>query len=234
MLPDDEVCEQNICFLEDIKEDALIIKRFDRYTEDGVLKRIHFEEFNQLLNNLSEQKYDSTYEKLAEFIYSNSDRCDQKDVLKLFKRILVFILIGNTDAHLKNFAMFHNENGSMSLTPIYDAVASAFYKRFDTIALKLSGKEITETKLSSLKPKHIVNFALNKNGFRLSHETLSEIIQELETRKDMTLDMLSKLEQPKLDKVKSRLIVLINTRWNGTFKGIESFLTKKNKKYSEN
>ena len=225
-MPDDEVCEQQICTLEDIGEEVLLIKRFDRYSIDGILKRRHFEEFNQLFGQRSDEKYNSTYEQLAKFIYDESSSCNQADALKIFKRVLAFILIGNTDAHLKNFAMFHDENGKLSLTPIYDAVASAYYSQYSTLAFGLSSSDM-ETKLNELKPKHIINFALNPKGFRLTEETLVKIVKTLEINKNYALEMLNSLEQPK--KLKDKLCDLINKRWNGTFQGIENYFKKRKK-----
>lgn len=50
LLPDDEVVDMEIVHLPSVKEDALINPRFDR-TPTG--KRLHFEEFNQLLGKYS-------------------------------------------------------------------------------------------------------------------------------------------------------------------------------------
>ncbi|CAF0929057.1 unnamed protein product [Brachionus calyciflorus] len=106
----------------------------------------------------------------------NSRLCKHEDLLKLFKRILACILIGNTDAHLKNFAMFHNHDGSLSLTPMYDIVASSFYPQLNTLALTMNGKK--DAIINNLKPKQIVEFALNPKGFGLNAELLIEIIDE--------------------------------------------------------
>ena len=87
-----------------VAERSLLVKRFDR-TEDG--KRIHFEEFNQLLGNRSEDKYEACYEHMADFIIQNGDICLRAECDTLFRRVMACILTGNTDAHLKNFAMEH-------------------------------------------------------------------------------------------------------------------------------
>jgi hypothetical protein len=87
------------------------------------------------------------------------------EVIKLFARILAYILIGNTDAHLKNFAMFH-DGTQLKLTPQYDVVASAYFIPFKTLALEMNGKKNFD--LNRIKPKDIVDFAFNRNGFNLN------------------------------------------------------------------
>ncbi|XP_065647973.1 putative kinase HI_0665 isoform X2 [Hydra vulgaris] len=133
IFPNDVVCDLEISSIHNFNEKALIIERFDRSVElnyssstinNENIKRRHFEEFNQLLNFLSEKKYESSYDEMAVFIHQNIKlkRCNLNKLLKPFRRILAFILIGNTDAHLKNFAMFHEPDGSLCLTPMYDIV----------------------------------------------------------------------------------------------------------------
>ena len=65
LLKEDAVAEMTLAPLQGVAERSLLVKRFDR-TEDG--KQIHFEEFNQLLGNRSEDKYEACYEHMADFI----------------------------------------------------------------------------------------------------------------------------------------------------------------------
>ena len=224
LLPEDQVYNVQIANLNELNENALVIERFDRYLLGNCVKSKHFEEFNQLLNLNSEQKYDSSYESMAKFIYQN-DKCGKTEVLKLFKRILAFILIGNTDAHLKNFAMFHNDDGSMSLTPIYDIVAVAYYPQFNTLALEMNGTKNLE--ITQIKPKTIVDLALNKNGFNLTKEQLLDAVKSLEAN---ILNAVHQINSQDLNsKVKRGLVEIMEKRWNGAFKGVQNYLTKRKK-----
>ena len=144
---------------------------------------------------------------MAKFIYETNE-CSKSDVIKLFKRILAYILIGNTDAHLKNFAMFHNQDGSLTLTPMYDVVASAYYAQFNTLALEMNGKKNLE--LSRIKPKDIVDFAFNKKGFDLSAEQLIDVVNSLKANKWIAISKLKEFEN--FRKVKEKLVDLINKR----------------------
>jgi len=114
LLPDDSVAEISIGEIQGFSEPALIIKRFDRQ----MAERIHFEEFNQLLGKISKNKYEGAHKEMADFI-GNTEGCLPTQNFILYKRILVGLLLGNTDMHFKNFSMFHT-NAGYRLTPSYD------------------------------------------------------------------------------------------------------------------
>lgn len=224
LLPNDEVQNVEIHFINELNENALIIKRFDRYYSNNIIKRKQFEEFNQIFNKHSDDKYDSSYDEMGKFLRT-SRLCKKEDILKLFQRILAYILIGNTDAHLKNFSMFHNDDGSLSLTPMYDIVASSYYPNLNTLALAICGNK--DVQINNLKPKNIVDFALNSNGFELDEKVLIEIIDEFKVNKQKAINF---LQQANINEnVQKKLIQMIQKRWNGTFEGIKSYLNKKKK-----
>jgi serine/threonine-protein kinase HipA len=102
LLPEDEVVDLSIKIIEGMEEPALVIKRFDRTLEG----RVHFEEFSQLLQLKSKDKYNGSYKEMGEFILATKD-CLPIESYRLFSRILAGLLLGNTDMHFKNFAMFH-------------------------------------------------------------------------------------------------------------------------------
>src|ERR1700736_5964 len=99
LMPDDKAVEAEIAPLEGIKDKALLVRRFDRLSSGT---RIHFEEFNQLLGHRSgDDKYDAAYEDILSFILETPGST-AVDAWRLYRRILVCVLTGNTDAHLKN------------------------------------------------------------------------------------------------------------------------------------
>ena len=150
LLPDDSIVEAIVAPLQGVQKRALMVKRFDRLPSGT---RIHFEEFNQLLGKRSgDDKYDAAYEDMASFIRTTPG-CVPADAWRLFRRVLTCFITGNTDAHLKNFAMFHAQ-GSMQLTPAYDLVAAALYPEYSTLALSIDKAQ--NLALDRLKPKHIV------------------------------------------------------------------------------
>ena len=202
--------------LPDIADEALIIKRFDREA-DG--RKIHFEEFNQLLNLPSEAKYDGSYEDMASFITNKPD-CIPIDAERLFRRILASLLLGSTDAHLKNFAMFHTDEG-LRLTPGYDVVAGSYYKDYQTIALQLAGAE--NLKIGELQAKHVVGLG---QGFGLPERAIQLAIKDLEGGLEKTKDAVNEADAGSAA-LRDAIINIMEKRWNGTFALIGNLLSKR-------
>lgn len=219
LLPDDEIVSPVIATLEGIKERALLVQRFDRLRSGA--KR-HFEEFNQLLGKRSgDDKYEASYEDMAAFILKTPG-CTPVDAWRLYQRILVCFLTGNTDAHLKNFAMFHTPDG-LRLTPAYDLVASALYPEYRQLALAVGNA--ANLTLEALKPKHLV--ALSK-AYGLDAAVLTEAVQNLDHRrkaaeKDVT-DAAKRIGEESLG---HNLLDLMERRWNGSFNSIGQLLSQK-------
>jgi serine/threonine-protein kinase HipA len=219
LLPHDEIAEPVIAKLEGVKEPALMVRRFDRLPSGA--KR-HFEEFNQLLGKRSgDDKYEASYDDMASLIL-NTPGCTPVDAWRLFRRILVCFLTGNTDAHLKNFAMFHTRDG-LRLTPAYDLVAAALYPEYRQIALAVGAAANLE--LEALRPKHIVGLSAS---YGLAEPVLIQAIEDLELRRKAAekavLDAAKRIGEEQLGK---RLLDFMERRWNGSFKSIGPYLSKR-------
>jgi hypothetical protein len=200
-----------------VRRPCLLVRRFDR-TSSGA--KIHFEEFNQLLDRPSEAKYEGSYGEMADFMRANP-RCDAADLDFLFRRILASILLGNNDAHLKNFGLLY-EGTRMRLAPVYDFVAAAMYPEYNSaLALRL-GSGANPRKLGALTGKHVEVLA---NSFGLGRGALLQAVHDLGLRLDPA-------EQAVTDAVhgtrrqKKDLIEFMRKRWNGTFKIIGKTLGK--------
>lgn len=103
----------------------LVIERFDR--DDG--RALHFEEFCSLMGLTSGDKYHATYEQLASSInrfVAPSSR--QQAVVALFRALVCYRLIGNADAHLKNFGVLCTSYQDIRLAPFYDAVCTRAFE----------------------------------------------------------------------------------------------------------
>jgi serine/threonine-protein kinase HipA len=215
LLPTEEVVELELAELPGIAEQALMIKRFDR---DGQ-ERLHFEEFNTLVGNMSDAKYSGSYEEMGKYI-QDSPACLSVEAERLFRRVLGCLLLGNTDAHLKNFAMMHRD-GRLSLSPAYDLVASSWYKQYNSIALSVGGA--SNLRLSDLAPKHVVSLAA---GFALSEEVVALAVEGLNRRREaVTKAVEGDLFAPA--PLKSEFLELMEKRWNGTFGSVGTLLSKR-------
>jgi len=103
-------------------DEILAVQRFDR-GPDG--QRIHMEEFAQVLGYESRHKYGrdlmSDYARMLQAIdVLSANRV--ADVREFIGRFVAFILMGNTDAHLKNWALIYPDGTRPVLAPLYDPV----------------------------------------------------------------------------------------------------------------
>jgi serine/threonine-protein kinase HipA len=214
ILPDDAAVDLSIDSVEGQSEPALVIKRFDRSAEG----RIHFEEFNQLFGYKSSAKYEGSHKEMSDFI-SNTPGCLPVENYRLFGRILAGFLLGNTDMHFKNFAMFHSSSG-LRLTPAYDEISAALYQ-YKTIALQIAGA--SDLRIGDLKARHIVALG---DEFSLSHAAINMMVKQLEKNLGAAKQVIVDAGIG-TDDLKNKLVDMLEKRWNGTFALIGKALSKK-------
>jgi serine/threonine-protein kinase HipA len=219
LLPDDAIIDPEVGTLEGLQQRALLVPRFDRLRSGA--KR-HLEEFNQLLGKRSgDDKYDASYDDMAAFILKTPS-CAPADGWKLYRRVLVCFLTGNTDAHLKNFAMFHTPDG-LRLTPAYDLVATALYPEYRQLALAIGNAP--NLVLESLRPKHLA--ALGKS-YGLDATVLTDTVKKLDgNRKAAEKAVTAAAKRVGDEALGKNLVDLMERRWNGSFSSIGQFLSKK-------
>lgn len=108
---------------------AYITRRFDYAKDDTKLDQ---EDFASILNHTEEEqgknyKYESSYEACAEAIQKFVP-ASIPTLEEFYRRILLNYLIGNADAHLKNFSLYRKEGRSdWSLTPNYDLLYTRYH-----------------------------------------------------------------------------------------------------------
>ncbi|KAF1051087.1 MAG: Serine/threonine-protein kinase toxin HipA [Stenotrophomonas maltophilia] len=99
------------------------IRRFDR---DGD-RRIHAEDFAQVTFSYAARKYDSaSYESIASLLYQNV-YAGQLDAIQMAIRLLANILLGNGDAHKKNWSILYPDGITPTLSPAYDILFTRVY-----------------------------------------------------------------------------------------------------------
>lgn len=122
--------------------ESYVVRRFDR-DEHGV--RIHQEDFAQVLDRRATDKYDeeqssplsATYQSLGAIIQS---ACGDEDFIEYLRRLAFMVLIGNADAHLKNWSLYYPDPRRPRLAPAYDLVATIAYQPQDQLALRFFKK----------------------------------------------------------------------------------------------
>lgn len=137
-----EVAEITLARVSVLDEVALVVTRFDRQKDGGKLR---LEDCAQILCKPRGQdysgKYDAAYEDIADLIKKHSAR-PAIDLARFFRRVILFTLLGNCDAHLKNFSLLETPTG-LRLSPAYDVLNTAVYNGFDQrLALSFNGRKV--------------------------------------------------------------------------------------------
>jgi len=119
---------------------ALIVERFDRIGDE----RLRLEDFAQILERPRgrefDGKYHSSYEEAASVVTRFSSRA-LIDVARFYRLVVFNLVIGNADAHLKNFSLLEQERG-LRLSPAYDLLNTLVYPQYDRqTALAIDGEK---------------------------------------------------------------------------------------------
>lgn len=107
----------------------LLVERFDRDLSVTPARRLHQEDFCQALGRPSERKYQSEggpslvdcFDLVREAV-----AVPARDISALWRLLVFNYLIGNCDAHGKNFSLLRTDAG-VTLAPFYDLLSTAVY-----------------------------------------------------------------------------------------------------------
>ena len=123
-----------------------LVKRYDRMLdESGKIIRLHQEDFCQALGIMPENKYEHeggpNIAKCLEVLQKYSLQ-PAADHLTFIKIVIFNYLIGNADAHGKNFSLLYREKSSVPiLAPTYDLLSTvAVPKLSSRMAMKIGGE----------------------------------------------------------------------------------------------
>ncbi len=120
----------------------LLVARYDRSTDaDGHARRIHQEDFCQALGINPERKYAGeggpSFKDCFALLRGVSLR-PAVEVLKLLDAVIFNLIVGNADAHGKNFSILYEE-GRPRLAPLYDLLATVAYPELSPrLAMKIA------------------------------------------------------------------------------------------------
>ncbi len=108
----------------------LLVSRYDRITESGTTRRLHQEDFAQALGVMSLRKYASDGGPVFRDCFDLVRRAatdPETEILKLIDAALFNLVIGNADAHAKNFSLLRGDSGEVALAPLYDLVSTVVW-----------------------------------------------------------------------------------------------------------
>ena len=145
--------------------DYLLVERYDRAVsaDSKSLKREHQEDFCQALGIVPEHKYQSeggpSLKQCFELVRATSTT-PVIDLQSLLDAVIFNWLIGNHDAHGKNFSLLYRGEIASGLqtrlAPLYDLVSTVYYPELSSkMAMKLGGEYSSER----ISPKHFERLA---------------------------------------------------------------------------
>lgn len=120
----------------------LLVERFDRDVTADPVRRLHQEDVCQALGRPSNAKYQaeggpSVAETVA--LLRSCSTVPARDLPTLWQALVFNWLIGNCDAHGKNFSLLY-DGASPTLAPLYDLVSTTCYPELTTrLAMSIDG-----------------------------------------------------------------------------------------------
>ena len=122
-------------------KELFVMQRFDR-TPDGT--PIGFEDMAVLAGFSSREKYKTSYTHVAKLVEAFASGSHVRPSLQaLFDMVALSCVLGNGDAHLKNFGMLYTDPTTTDcrLAPAFDLVNTTAYIPEDVLALDLCGQK---------------------------------------------------------------------------------------------
>lgn len=178
-VPDVKICYAN-------KTKYLLIQRYDRELIDNKIKRIHQEDFCQASNIPSVYKYQSEggvdFKRCFEILRVTSQPAV---AINQFIQLMIFnYLIGNNDAHGKNFSILHYDNGEIKFAPAYDILCSQVYPELSNkMAMKIGGHynhdEILLRHFEKFANENNISFTQLKKVIKNQCEILPDIVDNV-------------------------------------------------------
>jgi serine/threonine-protein kinase HipA len=166
--------------------DYLLVERYDRLQADRQAPvRLHQEDFCQALGISSEAKYQNEGGPSVEQCFQllrGASTVPALDVVRLLDAVIFNYLVGNYDAHGKNFSLLYRGNTrqgrTISFAPLYDLVCTAYYPDLSSkMAMKIGG----EYEADKVYPRHFERLAeeagLSKPMVRRRVSSLAENIR---------------------------------------------------------
>lgn len=124
----------------------LLVERYDRRRDaEAVVHRIHQEDFCQALGVPPETKYASeggpNFKDCFELLRRISKQ-PGTDIIKLLDAAIFNLIVGNADAHGKNFSILYDDQGPR-MAPLYDLLSTVAYPDLSPKMAMRIGKRAT-------------------------------------------------------------------------------------------
>lgn len=158
----------------------LVITRYDRYFDKGGrAHRLHQEDFCQALGIAPERKYaaeDGPTFKTSFDLVRRATTVPAVAVLALLDAAIFNLIVGNADAHGKNFSLLY-QAGGVTLAPFYDLLATVAYPDLSAkLAMKIAKRATLEEIGPATWPEFATDVGLGTPFVRRRVVELAELV----------------------------------------------------------
>jgi serine/threonine-protein kinase HipA len=106
----------------------IVVSRYDRLvTPTGEVERIHQEDFCQATGIGPANKYEEDGGPSLRKVAGILSEANPDSLEALLRAVTFNVVIGNGDAHAKNFSLLHDRAGGVRLAPLYDLLSTLMY-----------------------------------------------------------------------------------------------------------
>ncbi|MGO9547324.1 MAG: type II toxin-antitoxin system HipA family toxin [Rhodomicrobium sp.] len=160
----------------------LLVTRYDRRIDAaGRVYRLHQEDFCQALGVISDRKYAAEGGPGFSDCFKLIRRACTKpavDVLKLLDAAIAQVIIGNADAHGKNYSLVYREGG-IEFSPLYDLLCTVAYPELSAkFAMKIAKRGTLEDMRLGDWDKFAIEAGLGAPFVRRRVKKLSALAEE--------------------------------------------------------
>ncbi|WP_318664713.1 type II toxin-antitoxin system HipA family toxin [Treponema sp.] len=159
-------------------KDVLIVERYDRIIKRNAISRLHQEDMCQAAGIMTDKKYQADGGPGIVEIYQMIKKNSVLPVIDLqafLKNVLFNYLVGNCDAHSKNYSFIYDTNGKARLSPLYDVVSTIAYPG---LTRKLSMKIGSHYEIEKIS---LDDFSILAETVGVNIKVINSILEELRT-----------------------------------------------------
>lgn len=150
----------------------LVVSRYDRVVDSkGHVERIHQEDLCQATRTPPQKKYQEDGGPSLRSLASILSATDPASIDILLRSIVLHVLVGNGDAHAKNYSLLHEPSGALRLAPLYDVMSTLYYQD-DRLAMYIDDVRRTD----QVTTERIVN---EGSSWGMSQRTAAATVSEL-------------------------------------------------------
>jgi serine/threonine-protein kinase HipA len=137
----------------------LLVERYDRRRLSGGIMRLHQEDFCQALGIPAERKYQAEGgPSLADCfaLIRRTSEVPAHEVLKMLDYVALNFLVGNHDAHGKNYSLLYlQESAHAVLAPAYDVLSTFAYRKPHNLTRKMAMSIGGEYRPEYVRARHL-------------------------------------------------------------------------------